>query len=216
MIELALIGFGAMVTFPLWIPKVKELALSVGGIFSPVPFHELTPEEKFARSSWATATTPDQLISAYLINLIAKDFDNWKYKTLSERSGVTGRSIFRASSLTHKPKDICISFTMTNNQFSGENDLWEHDGVKVNDTKIDFKEGKKIVQSWKTIKKQRDDIERKAAAAKRQMEEEKKKWDFAENLLGLVRLPNGALVPKPMPTPTTENDDVLHKSGPLG
>ncbi len=57
------------------------------------------------------------------------------------------------------------------------------------------KEGLYIVETYALLRKKRLDAEKQAAESKAAMEENEKKWNLAESLLGMKRLPSGALVP---------------------
>lgn len=149
--------------------------------------------------------TPDELISAGVIRGFAKDFDSWKLNHYWTNSNGLKPVAYRSSdreaktSIAHKEKKCKVVFFWEKKEegdYYSRSYSYELTGVHVNDVELDMKQGKLIFDSWEKIKEHHEAIKAAAAEAKRQMELNEKKWNIAEDLLDMKRLPSGALVPK--------------------
>lgn len=147
---------------------------------------------------YSKAMTPDELIVAHCIHRIASDFDNWKFQKQGHIRHIYNDATFHdwinngQYRLFYFPKfqkggtKIEIDFEIYDSEPWGDIQIKGHVVEK----------GKDIVAAWWKIATQRLIIKQQADRAKQKMEADKKKWDFAEELIGLKRLPSGALVPK--------------------
>lgn len=159
---------------------------------------ELSPAEKFAKSPLAVAATPDGLIAAHCIESIAKNFDDWALthgNDLTPRACFTSKYLYR---LKNEKTDVDICWTHSKTYYPDYpfDDSEEWTDFLVNGVPIVHCEGQKIRRAYIRVKDAREKLEAEAAAAKKRMEENEKKWNLAERLLGMKRLPSGALVPK--------------------
>lgn len=152
--------------------------------FIPTPAPKLT---------YATATTPDALIAERVIGRMARDvLEGWTRR--------------RKTALPTLRREFAIYDTwMVSNSDSSIRVEWHGDEYttvaadqfKVNDVPISMGEGKRILQSYLDLKLEKDRLATVARKAKQEMEDNDKKWNLVEDLYGLMRTPEGALIPKP-------------------
>lgn len=155
-------------------------------------------------------TTPDQLIAGYIIQNIAKNFDNWKLeKRPKEADGhlytyYPHKEAAKRYAEMNKPyeaweakygsfinrrlysSDINILYTKT----SSDRNTFTVNGVLISDT-----DGEMIIIAYNQLADKHKKAVEAAAKAKHDMEINEKKWNLAENLLGMRRNEFGALVP---------------------
>lgn len=152
---------------------------------------------------FAKATTPDDIIVAAIVQSIARDFDDWEYSPapLSRNSSWKEKWTEKCSSvnfyianrvLHHKEKDLTISYK-SNNELYEDREYFDY--VYVNNISVPTAIGRQIGETYKKIKKERDELKRKADAALAEMKRNEQAWNLAENLLGMKRNEFGALVP---------------------
>ena len=141
--------------------------------------------------------TPDQLIGAKLIQLIATDWEGWQMiprpHDPKQRLGWQEKynrhynsNINRA--LVHERTGVALSY-----------DYLGHDAnlsFHINGVQLDNAVGNEVVKAYNTQLDERSELERIARVARQKMEANEAKWNLAENLLGFKRTPEGALVTK--------------------
>ncbi len=156
------------------------------------------PVDAVTSNPFATATTPDDIICAAIIQSIAKDFDDWKLERIGgltpdaaakRRAEVFGYHDPNLCILVNRKKDIKVSFCL--------NDFEDRvvKGGKVNGVDMAIPRLNDIFQAYDKLKQERARLKRHAAAAVSRMEREEKAWNLAEHLLGMKRNEHGALVP---------------------
>lgn len=148
------------------------------------------------KNPYANATTPDELIAAKVVREIAKDFEAVSFTETTEKYNRYNREV------TIKVKDIVFTYTKEKNCY-GETRACSN--YRVNGVSISPEAATLIYTNYFKVKKEQDELQRLAAEAKRKMEENEQKWNLAEQLLGMKRLPNGALVPKDYQEPEQSN-----------
>lgn len=182
--------------------KVKEWLLNSELLYSF--FH---PEDEYTRiinHPITKALTPDQLITANLIELIAKDFDGWTVDDKSDIKYGCSLSAYETSkkweaahpelnNIEHSFVDKVLIYAKKNIKlfYYSESSIYYY----IGDVKFDNKCGAKIREAYNEIWTERQRLKKVAAEALKKMKEDQKKWDLAEKLTGLKRLENGALVP---------------------
>lgn len=174
-------------------------------LFDKMFFKPHDPDTKIINHPYAKAVTPDDLISAYCVASIARNFDDWtrtenwlQYKqpchqlTPSQRP----KGVFRFVEIVieNKKKEIKLTYKLT--AYNNYADLEECSNFKVNGVEINDVAGEDIRQAYNKVAEARRKIEAEAKRLAEKMAHDQKKWDIAEKLLGMKRLPNGALVPK--------------------
>ena len=174
-------------------------SLGATGSFCTECYRKAPPEERFADSKWAKAATPDGLIAAHCIQSIAKNFDDWElrigYSEVEQYLPADPNyKLGQDAVLINPKKDLIILFRDLYDAIQ-----WRYqkcDGFLCQGVPLDTDEGGKILAAFCEIRERRKKLEAEARAAKQRMEENEKKWNLAESLLGMKRLPGGALVPK--------------------
>jgi len=179
--------------------------------------------ERLAASGWATATTPEELIAAHIIQEFAKNPNSWtctgKFPTnLVERRSDNRNPVvpsYERPNKTRWYRGITPVFTMTrdhvmlsaaayyrNADGDGAAPWFEKNCLEVSCT--DTKDPAIILAddlalqlflSIQAIFVQKAKAEEAAAQAQKDMEENERKWNLAERLLGMKRNEHGALVP---------------------
>lgn len=175
-----------------------------------------TPEPDVVNHPYAKATTPDELIGARIKESLSKNFDNWvlhvgpeppvyynyqiredmveafnKAQTVWYRQWngkVHGNAFTINRVLENKSEGLLFAYTKQNETSRCD--------FSVNGVPILTEVGEKIQKAYTDIWKAVEKAKAAADEAKRKMEENERKWNLAEQLLGMKRLPNGALVPK--------------------
>lgn len=169
---------------------------------------------------YATATTPDRMIAAAICQSFIDTPEDWQRiygtgeipKTLSSNHRCKEVSKpptnFRKSSsvtilqIKNEKKNLLLNWAVT--EFETRTDSYKYfyyyqarplellsfdQAIPVDETS-----SKLILSTWVEIRKKLDKANEVAAKARAAMELNEKKWNLVENLLGMKRLPNGALV----------------------
>lgn len=160
---------------------------------------------------YAKATTPDQLITATVIQSFAKEFDDWTAKDMWEGKdrapSKENRRLDHDELAKIKPvlvntkRGITVSWPVDRNcDFNyGAGTIWykyiHQSKGSVNGVEINGVCSLEIFNSWFKLSKQVAEAKAAAAAALKRQKLEEKKWNLAENLLGMKRNEHGALVP---------------------
>lgn len=175
----------------------------------------LAPEPDPINNPYAKATTPDELIASAVIQSLATDFESWSeefsgYKTFppnyveritkskkeysTEGVGYTLRSKKVEVTFYLKWTKYRVRFGVYDTRFQSSN--LQTTDVRVNDVAVSDAVGFQIFKSYRKLKQDTEAAKATAAKAKAEMEANERKWNLAEDLLGMKRLPTGALVPK--------------------
>lgn len=162
---------------------------------------------------YAKATTPDELIAAVLMESILNNFDEWEllnaptYDYYGASSGPTNTSFQKIKDWMeeHGEKVNVVLVNRSKDWFFRYRKIDENlrKDFSFNGEKISTEAGCAVRAAFSKMKKKKNDIEEaarkaeaEAAKIKAEMEAEQRKWNMAENLLGMKRLPNGTLVSK--------------------
>jgi hypothetical protein len=157
---------------------------------------------------------PEEIITARIIQMIAKDFDDWalvtkgqsqnwpsfsefysKYPTVQHHH-VDRMLVNRQRLVNVKSVVIFYEHRYAATRIDGLDAVIAHRYFNVNSVPLDPELGKQIVAAYVKIKLQREEAERVAAKALKEQQENEAKWNLAENLLGMKRNEFGALVPE--------------------
>lgn len=150
---------------------------------------------------YATATTPDDIIAAAVIESFAKDFEEW---TLSgELNPYLGRHEDPPEpALKNQKRLLVVRFKLERVPIRHDRYTipsgyrsWAPDTAIVNGTAINRAASDRILAAWKKLNADFQAAKAAAEKAKRDMEENEKKWNLAEQLMGMRRNEFGALVP---------------------
>lgn len=190
----------------------------------------ITIESWAARS--AELGTPDEIIVAHVMQSFIKNFPDWKlelmrtygptqvaeydslptfqpYKNIDTRNmkpnprySTTDRVIRYRNPKTKMKVLAWITFHYGYNQNSAFYNSFDVTKLTVNDIEVDPSLGKRVFDGYQSIKEGIEKAEAAAAEAKAAMEANERKWNLVEELQGLMRTEEGALVPKCTPTVT--------------
>jgi hypothetical protein len=164
---------------------------------------------------YATATTPDQMIEAAIIQSIAAEFPKWSsqgVEVVSPTEMIWENDVrVNVNSRPYKLKLLNTSKNITcevelgwdykhRSPAVGKPKIWGWQPTLkkfvVNDIPISDQSAEKILTSYIKVRDHLKKVEAEAAAALERQKLEEEKWNLAENLLGLCRDEKGALVPK--------------------
>lgn len=169
-----------------------------------------TPEEWAERH--AKRCSADQLISAFIIQSIAKDVDDWESGSYGLTTGIAGaaklfetyRDTFGRSAdgvLRNRKKHMNVKSILV---------LWDRAcgstpsrHFMVNGVPFDDDEGRKIIEAYNKVALASRKAKEAADKALQEMKANETKWNLAEDLLGMKRNEFGALVPKEQPYENT-------------
>ena len=161
--------------------------------------------ERLAASPWATATTPDQIIVAHILQSIAKNPDqwSWRYKALPifdlthkyTKHDDIPYGIRGANEFWLKGPDILVQFT-TNNDGSRPGWYMTCEVTVNQNMKLDKESGDVLTTRLALLWSQINELRETALIAQANMEENERKWNLAEKLLGMKRNEQGALEPQ--------------------
>lgn len=147
-------------------------------------------------NSYAKATTPDEIVAAAIVQSFVKNFDDWSLLGSLEPPSQYFKSDAErhASTLNNSKKKLAVAFV-----FEFKSAKERHypipKGCSVNESKLNERSFRIILDGWLKISKEVVKTRKAAADAVREMEENEKKWNIAEKLLGMKRNQFGALVP---------------------
>lgn len=152
--------------------------------------------------------TPDGLIAAHIVNSIAKNYDDW---TLTKETDKQIAAAKKRAEDRGKPSDwshyhwlssrsvsdMCLSNAAKNIVVTYKYDSYgdTRPDFAVNGVGISGDYGKKIVEAYQTIKKERARLKEIADEALRKQKLNEEKWNLFEKLAGFRRNEYGALVP---------------------
>lgn len=162
----------------------------------------------------ATATTPDKIIVAAVIQSFAKEFESWTkpYGGYATSDGLTlpdlkGRGLrdhkdtdtsrFHLKKAGSKPLEVKGEYSRKRWR-DGSYDYhvfaieWRE--LKVNGINLDPKHIPEILRAYSLVADTKRAAEETARKAKQDMERNEQKWDLVENLVGMVRDANGRVV----------------------
>lgn len=170
---------------------------------------------------YATATTPDQLIVAAIHESFFKNFDDWTvestlptdigsaYRFVSEKKnkywnekGYSWRNLATTTLKNSKMQVVVNLKFISCKQYNREGPdryFYTLDYAQIQaftDTfiNLDRPASQRLMKAWEEVYAVNTEAKRIADQAKREMEANEAKWNVAEKLLNMKRLPNGALV----------------------
>lgn len=151
--------------------------------------------------------TPDELIAARIMRLMAEDFEAWATDHWDRSSEENDRIMryldtFKGKSaatremrwnrlLRNKDDSIRMSYHITPQ--SNRPNIRRN--FVVNGVVLDDKQGDEIMECHNKLEKDFNTAKEVARKAKLEMEMQEAKWNLAESLMNMVRTPEGALVP---------------------
>lgn len=161
------------------------------------------------RSGWATASSPDEIIAAKIIESFATHFDDWKANVNFpmdcfeiNKGGMdklsAGRKEERKFRMSNSSLDIVIEvYSILYGEWISHEYVPRqicYDNAEVKGVKIEGRLGGKIVEAYVKLRTAISEAEKVARNVKIAMEENELKWNLAETLLGMKRTKEGALV----------------------
>jgi hypothetical protein len=161
------------------------------------------PLTRFAQSGYATATTPDMIIAAAIVDSFAKEFEAWTAKDLCRKSEYYKYPDL-SPTLTNADKDIKIEFGVRSwrgDADGGDSNRsyhckdWQSEGTKVNGIAIELRAARLIASSYEKLLLRRKALKEQEAASLAAMKRNEAAWNIAEKLLNMKRNEHGALVP---------------------
>ncbi len=168
-------------------------------------FQGLTKPKILSVDKWAmmhaNRCTPDDIIAAHYIELIAREFDNFK---LIHRYSFQQKDFERFTGhpdwcLVYQPKAgrkfPARIFWKTSEEYKDRKSIKRHHNFEIDKVKIDEAAGNRIVAAYKDVEEKWKVAKEAAKKAAEELAINEAKWNLAERLLGMKRNEHGALVP---------------------